>query len=92
MLKFPSKPDGRAAHSCRSPYPDFGMTSSGLRPLPGRLAAVRFRTFRTMFEPEPNPMFRVQVQQITEPEPEQRFGFSVSVNLNLNKGSGSVLV
>ena len=37
MLKFPSKPDGpgRAAHSCRSPYPDFGMTSSGLRPLPG---------------------------------------------------------
>ena len=48
-----------------------------------RLAAVRFRTFWTMFEPEPNPMFGVQVQQITEPEPEQRFVFGVSVNLNI---------
>ena len=48
-----------------------------------RLAAVRFQTFQTMFEPEPNPMFGVQVQQITEPEPEQRFRFSVCVNLNI---------
>ena len=47
------------------------------------LATVRFWTFRTMFEPEPNPMFEVQVQQIIEPEPEWRFRFGVRVNPNI---------
>ena len=35
-----------------------------------RLAAVRFGTFRTMFEPEPKQMFEVRFSQTVEPEPE----------------------
>jgi hypothetical protein len=50
-----------------------------------RLAAVRFRTFRTMFEPEPEQMFEVRFSQTVrvEPEPEKMFRFSVRVNPNI---------
>ena len=41
-----------------------------LRHPQGRLAAVRFGTFRTMFEPEPEQMFEVRFSQTVKPEPE----------------------
>ena len=48
-----------------------------------RLAAVRFRTFQTMFEPEPNILFGVRSNQTIEPEPEWRFRFGVRMNMNI---------
>ena len=48
-----------------------------------RLATVRFRTLRTMFEPEPNIMFGVRFSKTTEHEPEWRFRFSARANPNI---------
>jgi hypothetical protein len=50
-----------------------------------RLAAVRFRTFRTMFEPEPNQMFgvRVQLNHRTRTWMEVRVRFSRTRTLGL---------
>ena len=48
-----------------------------------RLAAVRFRILRTMFEHEPNILFGVWFNQIFEPKPEWRFRFGVRMNANI---------
>ena len=70
-------------------YVDFMLISTQICDLsqnlttPFRLATVRFRTLRTMFEPEPNIMFGVRFSKTTEHEPEWRFRFSARANPNI---------